>query len=166
MNHLQSRNEFPKSKYSFVYPDLFLHKAHGRPEGNSATIELLCSPYMMITHDAVSYYDEEKEEMRKKEYGGYLIYYNQSGGTEEEFVYLFDSLSRLQILSSEKTIRIRVAHHDPDEKLKSNFQKAINSYVSAWGDCSYKRECLNRIEIDLVAVKVPNYKPGILAWRS
>lgn len=165
MNHLQSRSEFPKKKYTFLYPDLILHKSHGDPENQPATIELLCSPYMIIKHGPVEFFDEVEEKVVTQGRGGYVIYYNQNGSSDLEFLYLFDLLSRLQILSSQQTIKIRIAHHEPHLNLNSNYQRAINSYVSAWGDCSYKRRDLERIELEVVPVKVPNYSPGRLAWR-
>lgn len=168
IKHLQSRNEMPKNNYNFFYPDLILHKIHsdnGSREKYPATIETLCSPFMVIQHDSVEYYDEESRSTKSNGNPGYVIYYNQKGDTEFEFMYLFDYLSRFQILISNKSIKIRIAHYDPSTNLKSNFQRAKNNYLELWGFDSSRERDLNRIEIELVAVAVPNYNPGVLAWR-
>jgi len=166
MNKLYAMNEFPREKYSFLYPDLYLHKAHGDPYEYPATIEMLCSPYMILKHGQFKVINEKTDVVETVcKDGGYVIYYNQDGSTEYEFIYLFDSLSRFQILSGNSTIKIRVAHHDPCKDIKSNYRKAINLYVSSWGYDDYKRKDLERIELEVVTKVVPNYNPGILAWR-
>jgi len=156
MMRLVASKEFPDSDYSFLYPELLLHKRHGDNDNLPATIETLCSPYMIIKHGP----PDSNSDM-----GGYVIYYNQSGSTDKEFKYLFDILSGLQILGTRETIKIRVAHHEPDQLIKSNYQSAINAYVSDWGLDEYKRRDLERIEFEVVTQTLPNYMPGILAWR-
>jgi hypothetical protein len=166
LRNLQVRRQFPMTKYSFFYPDLHLHKTHGDAEQYPATIEILCSPYMILKHGPFKSINEDTGENEEKSpNGGYLIYYNQNGGTEHEFMYLFDSLSRFQILNSDATIKIRVAHHEPAPEIKSNYERAIKFYVRSWHLDKIKLRQLERIEFDITTQTVPNYNPGILAWR-
>lgn len=168
IKHLQSRKELPQKKYNFFYPDLILHKIHsdkGSRDRYPATIETLCSPFMVIQHDAVEYLDEDSGEKHSNGNSGYVIYYNQKGETDFEFMYLFDYLSRFQILISKKSIKIRVAHHSPSPDLKSNFRRAQLHYLELWGNDESRKNDLERIEIETVSIAVPYYNPGLLAWR-
>lgn len=166
MMRLSTENELPKDDYSFFYPDLFLHKSHGDSDKYPASIEMLCSPYMIIKHEKFKNFDQSTGQEISESPAGYVIYYNQDGSTEYEFMYLFDSLSRYQILSSKSKIKIRVAHHAPYTDIKSNFAKAIETYVRAWGFDEHKKKDLLRIEFDTVTMALPQYMPGLLAWRS
>ncbi|NRF49944.1 hypothetical protein HRF68_20245 [Pseudomonas stutzeri] len=161
MKSLIADSEFPKNDYSFFYPDLYLTRSHGDPDILPATVELICSPYMIIRHGAV----EVDGDLEAGQRDGYVIYYNQSGETEQEFRYLLDSLSRFQILRGKCSIKIRVAHHSPSNKIMSNFQSAKNMYLLAWGSDSYKKIELERIEFDVINMAYPKYMPGVLAWR-
>lgn len=163
---LSINNELPKESYTFFYPDLYLNKSQGDSENYPATIEMLCSPYMILKHGEFHVLNEktgEKEICGKT--GGYVIYYNQNGSSEYEFIYLFDALSRYQILSSKSSIKIRVAHHEPCVEIKSNYQKAINLYVRSWGCDEFKHNDLLRIEFEIVNLTVPKFMPGHLSWR-
>ncbi len=162
---LIASKEIPSDNYSFLYPDLFLHKAHGDKEKYPATIETLCSPYMILKHGPVQEYDQNLNGLKNIGPSGYIVYYNKRGDTDKEFVYLFDILSRLQILSSKSSIKIRVATLDVDSKIKSNYSRAKNIYVADWGLDGHRKADLDRIEFDVVSQTAPNYNPGILAWR-
>lgn len=164
MMRLVADDQLPKNDYSFFYPDLLLHKRHGDIDKLPATIESLCSPYVIIKHGPPEYYCHE-ENQKKTGLGGYVIYYNESGSTKEEFKYLFDILSGLQILGGRETIKIRLAHHQPDDMVVSHYKAAIQSYVDDWGYDQYKKMDLDRIDFEVVNRTIPNYKPGILAWR-
>lgn len=164
LKHLISTYEFSKEDYSFYYPDLYLHKHHGDYNNYAATVELLCSPYMIVKHGPIK--GIENGEIVDKNGAGYIIYYNQAGTTDHEFMYLFDSLSRFQLLSGEKTIKIRVAHWNPSPAIKNNYFRAKERYVSEWGDDSYKRADLDRIEFEVINTVVAQFRPGVLAWKS
>lgn len=164
MKHLYSENEFPIKDYSFFYPELYLHRSHGDPDDLPATVELLCSPYMIIKHGSTTQIDPTNTDAGS-ENEGYVIYYNQDGSTEQEFRYLLDSLSRFQILRGKCSIKIRVAHHKPSPEMRSKFETAKNLYLAAWGMDSYKKSELERIEFGVVNTAIPNYVPGHLAWR-
>lgn len=164
---LIARKELPGDDYSFFYPDLVLHKAHGLQEKYPATIEALCSPYMLMKHGPVNEFREIDGELIKteKNQSGYVIYYNEPGSTDKEFVYLFDVLSKLQILSSQSLIKLRVAHLNVDKDIRSNFERAKNIYVTDWGLDGHRKVDLDRIDFNVVPATSPNYSPGMLAWR-
>lgn len=163
---LQAKNLFPKQKYSFFYPDLHLHKTHGDSEQYPATVEMLCSPYLILKHGPFDTLDENTGQKETNfPDGGYLVYYNQDGSTEYEFLYLFDCLSRHQILNTNAAIKIRVAHSKPHHEIMSNYKRAIDLYVKSWHLDIVKKRQIERIECDHVSQKVPNYMPGHLAWR-
>ncbi len=164
MKHLYSESEFPIDDYSFFYPELYLHRSHGDPDDLPATIELICSPYMIIKHGSTRNTDPNNLDAGSG-IEGYVVYYNQDGSTEQEFRYLLDSLSRFQILRGKCSIKIRVAHHAPCRDMRSKFDMAKNLYLAAWGMDSYKKAELERIEFDVVNSAIPNYMPGHLAWR-
>jgi hypothetical protein len=159
--------ELPEVDYSFLYPDLDLHKAHGDESQYPATIEVLCSPYMIIKHGPVFNYQEVEGKILKEEVSqqGYVIYYNESGATDKEFVYLLDVLSKLQILSSQNSIKFRVANLSVHKDIRSNFERAKNVYVADWALDGHRKKDLDRIEFEIVSATAPNYSPGILAWR-
>ncbi|MEM5730589.1 hypothetical protein AAEI00_02655 [Shewanella algae] len=132
-----------------------------------ATIEALCSPYMIMKHGPITEYKviDGKPIKTELNQSGYVIYYNETGGTDKEFVYLFDVLSKLQILSSQELIKLRVANLNVNDNIRSNFERAKNIYVADWGLDGHRRIDLDRIEFDIVPATAPNYSPGILAWR-
>lgn len=165
MMKLHADKELPRNNYTFFYPDLYLHKSHGNSDKYPATIELLCSPFMIIKHDRFNIYNEITGEKESEANEGYIIYYNQDGSSDYEFMYLFDSLSRFQILSSKAQVKIRVAHHKPSDNIKSNYKKAINNYIKSWCFDEYKKRDLDRIELEIVNITQPHYNPGILSWR-
>ncbi len=159
---LQGKGEFPKrGKYSFLHPELVRRKPQGDKSKHPATVEALCSPYMIIEHESVS--QAEGESVGTQE--GYLIYYNQEGSTHEEFMYLFDALSHYQILSSTKRIRLRVAHKIKNEVIMNNFQRAKNLYVADWNLDKHKKQDIDRISIHIVQNVTSNYNPGVISWR-
>lgn len=159
---------FPSDgNYSFLYPDLTMHKELGDTNNQAATIETLCSPYMIIKYGKVrAISPENNKQTVVTSNGGYLVYYNQSGATHEEFMYLFDNLSRFQILNDENVVKIRVAHKDYHQNIKSNFDRAKELYVQDWGLDEYKRKTLESIELEAVTHSAPNYNPGLIAWKE
>lgn len=161
MQKLIANDTFPKDDYSFYYPELHLHKKNGNYQNYPATIEVLTSPYMIIQHGKVIKYDSSgNPDVKNKE--GFIFYYNREGSTEHEFIYLFDTISRFQML--DKNIRIRVAHNKANDNILTNYDNAINSYVSAWGSDSYKKEQLKAIKLELVSAMTPNYRPSEIAY--
>ena len=152
MSRLHHEGTFPQSSYEFFYPELLLHRTHGNQASNPATIEALSSPYLIIYHNDVEKFNEKTRSTEKTFDEGYLIYFNRPGKNAKEFVYLFDSLSKYQILNDKHKIRIRVAHHSPDKNISSHFKAAINIYASDWNFDEYKLKHLENIEFGLVEI--------------
>jgi hypothetical protein len=153
--------------YSFVYPSLTLYKMHGDNKSHPATVETLCSPYMILHSEEVFGVDSsDHTKTVTTDKGGYLIYYNRAGATVEEFMYLFDNLSKFQILSQPAAIKIRVAHRNPDSLILSNYKKAIQMYVDDWGLDEYRLRDLNRINFKIIPTAIANFNPGIIAWKE
>jgi hypothetical protein len=150
---LQHQKTLPDS-YSFYYPDLVTWRRHGDIFPQPATIEALTAPYTIITYEAGD-----------KTPPGYLIYYNRPGASVDEFVYFLDSLSRYQMLESQKFIRIRVVHKAAHEHLNSHFQGAREKYAQAWGFDENRTKILDDIRIEEVNAVVPNYKGTKIGWR-
>jgi hypothetical protein len=168
INSLRAAGSFPRGGYTFYYPDQVLHKVGGEYWERAATAELIASPYFIIHHKAVRNLCEETDKPVETYGEGYVIYYRRDGGTEIEFRYLFDALSRFQMLNSDKkhNIRIRVANRYHHSSIVSNFKAAINSYVSDWGNDEYRLKKLQEIELDVVNHVIPNYKPETIGWRD
>lgn len=166
MTKLHHEGKFPEQLYSFFYPDLYLHKAHGSHDDRAATIESIAAPYLIIQHEAVTKYDEKEKSIKETFQRGFLVYYNRDGGTDTEFMYLFDALSRFQILNQECTIRIRVANSNPSQNIMPNYSRAINLYVMDWEFDEYKRKQLENISLELVDISKPFYCPSKIGWRD
>ncbi|WP_236478879.1 hypothetical protein, partial [Pseudomonas syringae] len=165
INSLIAADTFPKYKYTFLYPDMVLHKAAGDYWSRPATMELIASPYMIIHHAAV--HAESGEGVRLQTYReGYVIYYRRAGESEYEFMYLFDALSRFQLLNSDKDIkiRIRVICRNSSPNLRSNYMSAIASYVREWNEDAHRRAILESIELEIVTMAVHNYKAEQIGW--
>tara|TARA_R110000850_G_scaffold2760_8_gene12944 strand:- start:3350 stop:4417 length:1068 start_codon:yes stop_codon:yes gene_type:complete len=146
---LKGEDKFPKKDYAFYYPDLILHKAKNESFDRPATIESLSGPFLIIKHPEVKVYDEKKEQLQEVYPKGYLIYLRSVGSDHKYFMYLFDQLSNYQVLEDDHIIRIRMPHNSLSSA-RSNFKRAIESYSKAWGYDSYKKDLLERIELDFV----------------
>ncbi|EKN8283106.1 hypothetical protein PY199_002884 [Vibrio cholerae] len=106
---------------------------------------------MIIKHNAVKKWDEEKNRAVETYQQGYVIYYNQTGENPFEFIYLFDLLSNLQILrTKDDKIRIRVAHKNPFNDIRSNYEAAVAMYTTSLGGDKYKAEILRSIEFSII----------------
>lgn len=143
LNCLAAKQKIPhlyENKHWFFYPELCLHKTHFDKYLRPATIELLSSPVLIIGHDKVEYKDEVIEP------SGFVIYYNGTGETQEEFVYLLDTLSKHQMLDSSGSIKIRCTSNNKHKDIISTFKNAISAYASAWAYDEYKKKRLNEIE--------------------
>ncbi|SIQ85717.1 hypothetical protein [Marinobacterium stanieri] len=156
---------FPQKNYSFFYPDLRLHKAHGEELERPATIEILSAPYIIIKHGDVKKYDEEAEESIKTYDKGYLIYYNRSGSDYKEFIYLLDMLSNFQLLNSNNNIRIRIASAEASSEARPNFKKAVSAYCQSWGFDEHKKEILDAIEFSHVETIQKKFSSVDIGWR-
>lgn len=144
--------------YTFYYPDLVMKHRQGDVWGQPATVEALTSPYMILQHRNLA--GEASSQ------AGYVVYYNRPGTTHEEFVYLFDSLSRYQMLESGKDVQIRVTHKSPHHDIKSNFSLAKNKYAKMWGYDPIREEILNNIKISSISSMIDAYNVAWMGWRE
>lgn len=144
--------------YTFYYPDLVMQHRQGDVWGQPATVEALTSPYLIIQYrpgpDAGNIQ------------AGYIVYYNRPGASTEEFEYFLDSLSRFQMLESNKSVQVRVAYRDPNKDLVANFNRAKEKYARMWGFDPIREQVLAEIKIIPIASMVDTYSPGWMGWRE
>ncbi len=166
MNKLHQEGTFPETQYAFYYPDLQFHRTHSDKFACPATIETICSPYLIIEHDDIKKFDEKTKKISTRYSKGYVIYYNKTGASAKEFLYLLDTLSRLQILDSDYNIRIRVANSSYHDDIVSFFKKAISLYIQGWGFDESKSEKLNKIEFDVLETSQKTFSQKVMGWRN
>lgn len=164
-NRLHAEGTFPSTNYYFYYPELKLHKTHGNKKLRPATVEMICGPFLIVEHDAVVKYVEEAEESKQTFPQGVVIFYNRAGKSHFEFLYLFDLLSSYQMLDGDKIVRVRVVHHSPHQDIRSNFKRAIETYVHDWAFDDYKRERLESIEFEVVEIEKTSFSQVDLGWE-
>lgn len=153
---LKSQNKI-STEYTFYYPDLVMQHRQGDVWGQPATVEALTSPYLILQHKGTP--DSSNQV-------GYIVYYNRPGASPSEFEYFLDSLSRYQMLESNKTVQIRVTCKDPHKDLVANFNKAKEKYARMWGFDPIREQVLEEIKITPVAAMVDSYSPGWMGWRE
>lgn len=144
--------------YTFYYPDLVLKHRQGDVWGQPATVEALTSPYLILQYRNL--------EGASGQESGYVVYYNRPGAYPEEFVYLFDSLSRYQMLESGKNVQVRLTHKHPHENINSNFSLAKTKYAKMWGFDPIREEILNQIKISSIVAIVDSYNIAWMGWRE
>ncbi|WP_122544640.1 hypothetical protein [Pseudomonas viridiflava] len=144
------------SEYSFYYPDLVMRHRQGDVWAQPATVEALTSPYVIIQHKGST--DNPQV--------GYVVYYNRTGASSAEFEYFLDSLSRYQMLESNKTVQIRVTARDPHKNLVANFNAAKEKYARVWGFDPIREQVLGDIKITTIPAMVDGYSPGWMGWRE
>lgn len=166
MNDLHHRGSFPKEDYFFYYPDQNLHKCLGGNEKlNPATVEAITAPFLFVKHDEIDSYNEKTKKVEQTYGRGLVIYFNRNGSNEYEFVYLFDILSKFQLLNKELKIRIRVASQNPDKNIQSKYKKAINIYSRDWNFDDNKKSLLDNIEFKVITRTKSIFSTHELAWR-
>lgn len=151
---LKGLNEL-SDKYTFYYPDLVITRRQGDVWNQTATIESLTGPFLIIKHERIS------DDLG----AGYLIYYNRNGDQAEEFEYFLDCLSRFQILESGQSIRIRLTTPTVNPEFKSVFEKAKRKYVKAWGFASSREAIIEAISVDRITAVTNTYNPGAIGWH-
>ncbi|KPB98518.1 hypothetical protein [Pseudomonas syringae group genomosp. 3] len=162
---LHTDGSFPETEYFFYYPELTLHKTKLPKEKRPATIELLSAPYLIIEHGPIKKYNEKTQTLEDRYKEGFIVYYNRSGSTIKEFIYLLDTLSSFQMLDRDCSLRLRIAHDQPAEALRSNFEAAKSTYAEDWGFDQYKIQKLERIELKLVEVAQKRFSATDVGWR-
>lgn len=164
--NLHTEGSFPESEYFFHYPELTLHKTKLPKEARPATIELLSAPYMIIEHNAVKKWNEKSEKLEERFGAGFIVYYNRSGSTVKEFIYLLDTLSNLQILDRDCSLRLRIACDAPSQEIRSNFEAAKTSYAGDWGFDEYKKQKLERIDLKVIEIVQKKFSETEIGWRD
>lgn len=149
------------ANYRFHYPDLTLSKRKIADDVRvGATVESLMSPYFMLKHEGVRDGDEQ---LAKR---GTVVYYGKQGATSEEFVYLFDSLLRHQLVSSKEEVRVRVFSKNASPNLHANFERAKNWYCGEWGFHEDRAAEIHAIKLETVTGLLPNYDAAHIGWRE
>ncbi|EJO2872340.1 hypothetical protein QIG09_17285 [Klebsiella pneumoniae] len=166
LTKLSHQGTFPLgTNYQFYYPDLTLHKVSGLPENLPATIESLTGPFFIIKHGDVKRLNEKTEEVEKSYDHGYVIYYNGEGNNEYEFIYIFDTLSKYQLLDGNEKIRIRLIHPNIYKDVRGIYMRAIETYSREWGFDEHKRSIIESIEFELVDFTKPTFSSVEIGWE-
>jgi hypothetical protein len=101
--------------WSYYYPDL-VRKKKIQNSGRAATLEMLTSPYIVLSYPAVD-----------SKLAGYIVYYRGVGSRAEEFLYLLDYLTHYQMVRPGIEIRVRMLA--PDENAPARFVRAVDEYI-------------------------------------
>ncbi|MFI3311181.1 hypothetical protein [Ewingella allii] len=166
LTKLSHLGTFPNgSNYQFYYPDLTLHKVSGIPEELPATIESLTGPFFIIKHNDVKRLNESTGNIEKTYEHGYVIYYNGEGKDQYEFIYIFDTLSKYQLLDGNEKIRIRLIYPNIFKDVRGIYNTAIETYSREWGFDKYKRSIIESIEFDLVDFTKPSFSSVEIGWE-
>lgn len=166
LTKLSHQGTFPQGdNYQFYYPDLTLHKVSGLPEDLPATIESLTGPFFIIKHGNVKRLNEKTEVVEQTYAHGYVIYYNGEGKDEHEFIYIFDTLSKYQLLDGNEKIRIRLIYPNIFKDVRGIYMNAIETYAREWGFDQHKRSIIESIEFNLVDFTKPSFSSVEIGWE-
>jgi hypothetical protein len=166
MDKLHREGTFPEKSYRFFYPDLILTKPKGNTKDLPATLEAITAPFLIIKHDSIHKLCEDTHEVKERHPPGIVIYYNRHGEEPFEFVYILDTLSRLQLLGGDNIIRIRVAHHSPFQDIRSSYTQAINLFLKNWGFDDHKKKILEAIDFEIVEQTKTCFTTNDIGWRT
>lgn len=163
INDMIRLNTFPRAEFGFYYPDLTFYKVVSSQKYLPATIEMLSSPFIIIKHDEVKSIVGDKIEVVHGP--GYVVYYNRTANTDNEFLYLFDLLSKCQLLNTENKIRLKVPHTETSGSARSHFNRALDKYAHEWG---YDDEIKKRLDItmELITYKIQFYNSEDIGWKG
>ncbi|MDG2942883.1 hypothetical protein [Exercitatus varius] len=140
-------------EYSFFYPNHRLSKNVISNTFNPplpCTIEMACSSYTVIKY-------------RKGDIEGFLIYYNEKGDTKEEFLYLFDYLTSVQI-PFDVNLKIRATNANVSNSIVNNFLIAKKTYLQDWNFSNSIVESLKELEIEIIDQNTPNFIKTLQGW--
>lgn len=140
--------------YTFLYPnkEQFTNTQPIDFEHPTAcTIEHLCSGFILL-----KYRDNNED--------GYLVYYNELGESPEEFLFLLDYLTKIQIPLN-KTLKIKMTQHKADSKATSHFETAKKTYI-AYHPCLHQiiSDGIKELSLDFLDEIKPNFIKGINGW--
>ena len=114
------------------------------------TIEMICSTYTVIQYE-------------KNSTKGFLIYYNGEGTTKEEFMYLFDYLTSVQIPFNEN-LKIRASNANISKNIINNFRMAKQTYLQDWNFSEAIVESLKDLDIFVIDQNIPNFIETLQGW--
>jgi len=140
-------------KYSFYYPNQRLSKnivSNSIVPPLPCTIEMICSTYTVIQYE-------------KNSTKGFLIYYNGEGTTKEEFMYLFDYLTSVQIPFNEN-LKIRASNANISKNIINNFRMAKQTYLQDWNFSEAIVESLKDLDIFVIDQNIPNFIETLQGW--
>lgn len=138
LSGLYSEHILPhEDNWSYFYPDL-VRKKKIQNSGRAATLEMLTSPYIVLSYPAVD-----------SRPAGYIVYYRGAGSRTEEFLYLLDHLTHYQMVKPDIEIRVRML--DPEENAPARFERAVDEYIENFdGQESDLAKQLRAIKFDLM----------------
>ncbi|MDY0505355.1 hypothetical protein NMU81_01070 [Pasteurella multocida] len=141
--------------YTFFYPnkEQFTNTQPIDFEHPTAcTIEHLCSGFILL-----KYIKHNKNE-------GYLVYYNELGKSPEEFLFLLDYLTKIQIPLN-NTLKIKMTQSEADSKAMSYFETAKKNYM-AYHPCLHQiiADGIRELSLEFLDDIKPNFIKGIKGW--
>ena len=161
LKDMKSREIFKSfDDYTFFYPDLSLKKRHNSNNdewNNPATIEYLTSPWMIVK------YKNDRNNL-----DNYIIYYRGRGDSVDVFVYLIDTLSAYQLVTSENSVTVRL--YQSHQKASIYFERAIEQYLQSWNMDSSRRDDLVNFKAssitNIISTEYNQYEigMGIRGW--
>jgi len=108
-----------KGDCSFYFPDLISRKLIGATDALAATVEMITSPIIVFRYRMPGSAVES----------GLKIYYRRSGGSIEEFIYLFDYLFHFQIIENDSIREVEFRLPYPDKHAPALFEAAKTEYA-------------------------------------
>ena len=142
-------------EYSFYYPNHRLSKniiSNSMSPPLPCTIEMICSNYTVIKY-------------KKGENEGFLIYYNGIGESENDFLYLFDYLTSVQIPFDEN-LKIRASNANVSSSISNNFTIAKQRDLQEWNFSNSIIESLKDLEITIIDQNIPNFINILQGWNE
>jgi len=124
-----------RARCKFFYPNLVRSKNVQPIRAKAATIEMLCSPWIIMQHGEIG-----------QRSAGYVIYYRGKGVCEDEFLYLIDYLMHYQMLQAGVSVLIRL--YNTDELAASFFLKAKQRYLDSYGQSDDLKELLDGVVVE------------------
>jgi hypothetical protein len=149
---MRGKGELPgRESCCFYYPHLVRKKNVQLEQAKAATLEMLTSPWIMLSYINLS-------NNRK----GYVIFYKRGGEELAEFLYLIDCLAFYQILTNDNDIHIKILNPQPNAD--PFFQKAIDQYIDQCDGAMALKDrlkALNFSHINTVRTKLSEIQIGM-----
>lgn len=142
-------------EYSFYYPNHRLSKniiSNSMSPPLPCTIEMICSSYTVIQY-------------RKNDVEGFLIYYNGTGEDKDDFLYLFDYLTSVQIPFNEH-LKVRATNGNVSKLIVNNFRIAKQIYLQDWNFSNSVVDSLKDLNIEVIDQNIPNFITKLQGWDN